>query len=182
MRRIVFQRHFTMMCMDNSLTERKSKSKTSAAVANWIAPSKEHFKNTFLQFIRNTGTVIADTYFSHIFSRDCRDPDVRANWSIFDCVIHQIDEHLHDESCVHPCQQQYVSAIYCDVMFCRSSVNMPECFRYDVIHDLIRKVQLYAAVYNFRNGKQVLNQPRQPLCIVINVRKICFRVCSSNTS
>jgi hypothetical protein len=53
MRRIVFQRHFTMMCMDNSLTERKSKSKTSAAVANWIAPSKEHFKNTFLQFIRD---------------------------------------------------------------------------------------------------------------------------------
>ena len=48
---------------------------------------------------------------------------------------------------------------------------MPECFRYDVIHDLIRKVQLYAAVYNFRNGKQVLNQSRQPLCIVINVRK-----------
>ena len=123
MRRIVFQRHFTMMCMNNSLTERKSKSKTSAAVANWIAPSKEHFKNMFLQFIRNTGTVIADTYFSHIFSRDCRDPDVRANWSIFDCVIHQIDEHLHDESCVHPCQQQYVSAIYCDVMFCCSSVS-----------------------------------------------------------
>ena len=59
-------------------------------------------------------------------------------------------------------------------MFCRSSVNMPECFRYDVIHDLIRKVQLYAAVYNFRNGKQVLNQSRQPLCIVINVRKNLF--------
>ena len=46
MRRIVFQHHFTMMCMNNGLTERKSKSKTSAAVANWIAPSKEHFKNT----------------------------------------------------------------------------------------------------------------------------------------
>ena len=53
-----------MMCMDNSLTERKSKSKTSAAVANRIAPGKEHFKNTILQIIRNTGTVIAATYFS----------------------------------------------------------------------------------------------------------------------
>ena len=142
MRRIIFQCHFAIMGMNDGLAERKPKPKTSAAVANRIAPGKEHFKHMFLQFIWNTGTVIADAYFSHIVSRDCRDPDVRASRSIFDCVVHQIDKYLHDESCVHPHQQRYVSAIYLDVMFCRSSVDMPECFRYDVIHDLIRKVQL----------------------------------------
>ena len=47
MRRIVFQRYFAIMCMNNGLTESKSKPKTSAAVANWITPGKEHFKNTF---------------------------------------------------------------------------------------------------------------------------------------
>ena len=174
MRRIIFQCHFAVMCMENGLTERKSKSETSAAVANRIAPGKEHFKHMFLQFIWNTGTVIADAYFSHIVSRDCRDPDVRASRSIFDCVVHQVDKHLHDESRIHPNQQRYISAIHCDVMFCGPSVNMSERFRYDVVHDLIRKVQFYAAVRNFCNGKQVFNQSRQPLRIVINVRKNLF--------
>lgn len=160
--------------MENGLTERKSKSETSAAVANRIAPGKEHFKHMFLQFIWNTGTVIADAYFSHIFSRDCRDPDVRASRSIFDCVVHQIDKHLHDESCVHPHQQRHVSAIHCDVMFCGPSVNMSERFRHNIVYDLIGKAQLDAAVRDFRNGKQVLNQSGQPLRIVINVRKNLF--------
>lgn len=86
--------------MNDGLAERKPKPKTSAAVANRIAPGKEHFKHMFLQFIGDTETVIADAYFSHIFSRDCRDPDVRASRSIFDCVVHQVDKHLHDESCI----------------------------------------------------------------------------------
>ena len=51
---------------------------------------------------------------------------------------------------------------------------MPECFRYNVVYDLIRKVQFYAAVRNFRNGKQVLNKSNQPLCIIINIRKNLF--------
>ena len=174
MRRIVFQRYFAMMCMNDGLTESKPKPKTSAAVANRIAPGKEHFKHMFLQFIWNTGTVIADAYFSHIFSRDCRDPNVRASRSIFDCVVHQVDKHLHDESRIHPNQQRYISAIHCDVMFCGPSVNMSERFRYDVVHDLIGKAQLDAAIRDFRNGKQILNQPRQPLRIVINVRKNLF--------
>ena len=109
MRRIIFQCHFAIMGMNDGLAERKPKPKTSAAVANRIAPGKEHFKNTFLQFIWDTGTVIADAYFGHIFSRDCRDPDVRASRSIFDCVVHQVDKHLHDESCIHPHQQRYPS-------------------------------------------------------------------------
>ena len=46
MRRIVFQRYFAVMCMNDGLTESKPKPKTSAAVANRIAPGKEHFKNT----------------------------------------------------------------------------------------------------------------------------------------
>ena len=100
MRRIFFQCHFAIMGMNDGLAERKPKPKTSAAVANRIAPGKKHFKNTFLQFIRDTGTIIADAYFGHIFSRDCRDLDVRASRSIFDCVVHQIDKHLHDETVV----------------------------------------------------------------------------------
>ena len=174
MRRIFFQCHFAIMGMNDGLAERKPKPKTSAAVANRIAPGKEHFKHMFLQFIWNTGTVIADAYFSHIVSRDCRDPDVRASRSIFDCIVHQVDKHLHDESCIYPHQQRLISAIYCNVMLHRPSVNMSERFRYDVVHDLIRKVQFYAAVRNFCNGKQVLNQSRQPLRIVINVRKNLF--------
>ena len=153
MRRIFFQCHFAIMGMNDGLAERKPKPKTSAAVANRIAPSKKHFKNTFLQFIRDTGTIIADAYFGHIFSRDCRDPDVRASRSIFDCIVHQIDKHLHDESCIHPHQQRLISAIYCNVMLRRPSVDMPECFRHNIVHDLIGKAQLDAAVRDFRNGK-----------------------------
>ena len=153
MRRIIFQCHFAIMGMNDGLAERKPKPKTSTAVANRIAPSKKHFKNTFLQFIWNTGTIIADAYFGHIFSRDCRDSDVRASRSIFDCIVHQVDKHLHDESCIHPHQQRLISAIHSDVMFCGPSVNMSERFQYDVVHDLIRKVQLDAAVRDFRNGK-----------------------------
>ena len=159
MRRIAFQRHFTVMCMDDCLTERKPKPKTSAAVANRIVPSKKHFKNTFLQFIWNTGTIIADAYFGHIFSRDCCDPDVRASRSIFDCVVHQIDKHLHDESCIHPHQQRLISAIYCNVMFCGPSVNMSERFRYDVVHDLIGKAQLDAAVRDFVTESKFSTSP-----------------------
>ena len=44
MRRIVFQRYFAMMCMNDGLTEREPKSEASAAVANRISPGKEHFK------------------------------------------------------------------------------------------------------------------------------------------
>ena len=47
MRRIVFQRYFAMMCMNDGLTEREPKPEASAAVANGIAPGEEHFKNTF---------------------------------------------------------------------------------------------------------------------------------------
>ena len=141
------------MCMENGLTERKSKSETSAAVTNWIASGKEHFKNMFLQFIWNTGTVIADADLSCISPPDRRDPDVRASRSIFDCVVHQIDKHLHDESCIHPHQQRLISAIYCNVMLRRPSVDMPERFRHNIVHDLIGKAQLDAAVRDFRNGK-----------------------------
>ena len=38
-------------------------------------------------------------------------------------------------------------------MFCGPSVDMPERFRYDIVHDLIGKAQLDAAVRDFRNGK-----------------------------
>ena len=48
MRRIVFQRYFAVMCMNDGLTEREPKSEASAAVANRISPGKEHFKNTLL--------------------------------------------------------------------------------------------------------------------------------------
>ncbi len=44
MRRIFFQCHFAIMGMNDGLAERKPKPKTSAAVANRIAPGKEHFK------------------------------------------------------------------------------------------------------------------------------------------
>ena len=160
--------------MNDGLAECKPKPKTSAAVANRIAPGKEHFKHMFLQFIWNTGTVIADAYFSHIVSRDCRDPDVRASRSIFDRVVHQVDKHLHDESRIHPHQQRLIPAIYCNMMLRRPSVDMPERFRHNIVHDLIGKAQLDAAVRDFCNGKQVLNQSRQPLRIVINVRKNLF--------
>ena len=73
MRRIVFQRHFAIMCMNNGLTESKSKPKTSAAVANWIASGKKHFKNTLLQFIRDTGAVVTDADLSRISPPDRRD-------------------------------------------------------------------------------------------------------------
>ena len=76
MRRIVFQRYFAIMCMNDGLTESKPQPKTSAAVANRIAPGKEHFKNMFLSFIWNTGTVIADTDLSYFFLLDCCDSDV----------------------------------------------------------------------------------------------------------
>ena len=76
MRRIVFQRYFAMMCMNDGLTESKPKPKTSAAVANRIASGKEHFKHMFLQFIWNTGTVIADTDFDRVLSQRRCDPDV----------------------------------------------------------------------------------------------------------
>ncbi len=68
MRRIIFQCHFAIMGMNDGLAERKPKPKTSAAVANRIAPGKEHFKHMFLQFIGDTETVIADAYLA-IFSR-----------------------------------------------------------------------------------------------------------------
>ena len=61
------------MGMNDGLAERKPKPKTSAAVANRIAPSKKHFKNTFLQFIRDTGTIIADAYFGHIGEMTLKD-------------------------------------------------------------------------------------------------------------
>ena len=98
MRRIFFQCHFAIMGMNDGLAERKPKPKTSAAVANRIAPGKKHFKNTFLQFIRDTGAVVADADLSCISPLDRRDPDVRASRSIFDCIVHQVDKHLHDES------------------------------------------------------------------------------------
>ena len=76
MRRIFFQCHFAIMGMNDGLAERKPKPKTSAAVANRIAPGKEHFKNTFLSFVRDTGAVVTDTDFSRFFPLDCRDSDV----------------------------------------------------------------------------------------------------------
>lgn len=48
MRRIVFQRYFAMMCMNDGLAEREPKSEASAAVANRISPGKEHFKTRSL--------------------------------------------------------------------------------------------------------------------------------------
>ena len=79
-------------------------------------------------------------------------------------------------SCIHPNQQRLISAIYCNVMFHRPSVNMSERFRYDIVDDLIRKVQFYAfAVRDFYVIRKASSQPaRQPLRIVINVRKNLF--------
>ena len=54
MRSIVFQCQFAMMCINNGLTEGKSKPKTAAAVTNQIAPGKKHFKNVFFYLIRDT--------------------------------------------------------------------------------------------------------------------------------
>ena len=76
MGQIVFQGHFAMMCVNDGLAECQSKPKASAAVANGIAPGKEHFKNTFLSFIRDAGAVVTDTDFSRFFPLDCRDADV----------------------------------------------------------------------------------------------------------
>ena len=87
MRRIVFQRYFAIMCMNDGLTESKPQPKTSAAVANRIAPGKKHFKNTFLQFIWNTGAIIADA---------------GARRSLLDCIVYEIDKDLHDKSRIHP--------------------------------------------------------------------------------
>lgn len=150
---IVFQCHFIMMRMNDGLIERKSKTKTPSAVTDQIASGKEHFKNKFLSFIWNTGTVITDTDLSCFFLLDCCDSDVRAWRSIFDCVVHQIDKYLHDESRIHPHQQRLIATIHSNMMFCRSSVDMPERFRYNIVYDLIRKMQFDAAVRDFCNRK-----------------------------
>ena len=140
------------MGMNDGLAERKPKPKTSAAVANRIAPGKKHSKTRSFSSSGIPGP-LSLTQIRPYFSRDCRDPDVRASRSIFDCVVHQVDKHLHDESCIHPHQQRLISAIYCNVMLRRPSVDMPERFRHNIVHDLIGKAQLDAAVRDFRNGK-----------------------------
>ena len=168
---IVFQGHFSVMRVDDGLAQRQPKPKASAAVANGIAPGKEHFKNSFLSFIRDTGSIVADTDLGQLFSLDCRDSDVRACRSVFDGVVHQIDNHLHDKPRIHPHQQRNLSAIHRNVALFCSPVNMPEGFRYHILQDLVGKLQLYAAVRNFCGGEQIFYEAGQPLGIIIDVRK-----------
>ena len=75
MRDIVPQRHFTMMCVNDGLTQGKPQPKAAAVVSNRVAPGKEHFEDAFFQCVRDTGTIIADADFNRPFSLRRCDPD-----------------------------------------------------------------------------------------------------------
>ena len=94
MRRIIFQCHFAIMGMNDGLAERKPKPKTSAAVANRIAPGKEHFKHMFLQFIGDTETVIADAHFLSALCFDFRYLLCRCAHNPYACIAHTVKKRV----------------------------------------------------------------------------------------
>ena len=50
------------------------------------------------------------------------------------------------------------------------AVDVPECLGYDVIHDLVRELQLHTAIRDLRDRQEILHELRQPLRVVIDIR------------
>ena len=115
--------------------------------------------------------MIADLKHGSTVPTQHRDMNLRTRRRILDGVIYKIHQHLNDQPCIHPYQQRFIAAIRRNRMFRTSAVDMPKRFRNDVLRDLIGQMQFDAPVSHFGNGKKIFHKLRQPLRVVINIRK-----------
>ena len=93
----------------------------------------------------------------------------RAHGGVFDGVIHQIDNDLHDQPCIHIDQEDLVPILCCDGVFAAFPVDMMQCLFDHFVHQLRRDLQIHPPILNAGDGKQIFHQTDQPLRIVKNI-------------
>ena len=158
-----------MSCKDRP-AERKSQPQTAVAVCNLILPGKEHFKDLRFILLRDTRAIIG--YIYHDITVFCirRNIDPGAFLRVFDGVVHQIDNDLHDKPCVHVGKKNFIRISRCDDMLLAFSADMPQRFLDHLIHELRRDLKIHPPILNAGDRKQIFHQTDQPLCIIKNIR------------
>ena len=147
----------------------KAKAETAAAVCDLVLTGVKHFKDMRLDIIRDAGTVIPDGHDRLIPGPAAFDADLRAGLCVFDGIVDEIDQNLHDQSCIHIHQKNAAGFTNRDRMLRRPPVHMPERFLNDVAHEFRGKVEIHLPVFDPGDGEQVFDKIDQPLGIVVDI-------------
>ena len=78
------------------------------AVCDAALPGIKHLEHLCFCAIRNAGTVICHLHYDLMVFPVSRNLNDRAHGGVFDGVIHQIDNDLHDQPCIHIDQEDLV--------------------------------------------------------------------------
>ena len=162
---------FSSMDIYDGFAECKSKSKTSPAVCNLIRPGIKSFKNMFFHFIGNSRSVICNWDYGIFPFSSCPDINMGSLLRIFDRIIHQIDDHLHDQPGIHSGQKQFVLMLNRDRVFIFFPVYMAKCLLDHIIHQFYWYVQIHPTFLQSGHGQHIFNQIDQPHRVIINIRK-----------
>ena len=130
---------------------------------------KRQVKYLFLSVIRYSLSVIGYIDIDSVPQFFRGNINVRILRRIFDSIIHDIHDHLHDQLCIHPGHEELVLQVYLDFMSPQPPPDMAQSFAYHILEKLRLLLQFHAAVLYFGHGQQVLNQIIQPYGIVVNI-------------
>lgn len=158
------------MCGNDGLAQRQAKSHTPAAIDHFRVRCVKHIEDPWLRLIRDAGTVIGD-FGDDLFVLDIRpDLDFRAGRRVFDGVIHDVDDDLHNQPRVHFRKRQFIGIRDCDLMLRFFAIDMAQSLRNHIVHQLGLEAQGHGSILNAGDRQQILHQVDQPHGVVVNIR------------
>ena len=75
-------------------------------------------------FVRNSRSVIGNTYFDKTVFFGCFDDDIGIFLCMFDGIIYKINDDLHDELGVDFCQEQLIVTLEGDMVLAAVTIDM----------------------------------------------------------
>ena len=166
---VVGHGHLPGMGGDDGAAQAQTQTQAAAAVGDGIAAGVEHLEHLALFGIADAGAVVRHAEHRVLPLTAGGNGDGGSGGRVFDGVVHQIDEHLHNQPGIAFCQQQLVLMGNGDGVFGFFSVDVLHGLGHQLLRQLRLGAQLHPALLNPGDGQQIFHQIIKPLGIVVDV-------------
>ena len=169
MRCIIRNGDFAAVRIYNGTAQRQSQPQAAAAVGNFIRSAVKHIKHTLLHFIGYPVAVIGNGYNGLISLLPGFDQNIRAFRRVFNGVVHNVDDNLHQQLCVHFGKKIIFFMPDGNMMFCAFAVHMMKRFSDDIVHQILCNVKIQPSLFNSCDRKQIFHQINKPHGVIVNI-------------
>ncbi len=97
-----------------------------------------------------------------------RDDNACSLRRIFQSIVHNIQDYLHNQLGIHPGHKKLILQVYPYHMSLRSSLNVGQRLLDHILQKLRLQIQLHISIFNSGDRQQIFHQIVQPDRIIVN--------------